>query len=44
MLNDAFVAFDIYLWRLGLKKIKLHIHKDKTYRHINSNSNGETID
>ena len=44
LLVIAFVAFDIYIWRLGLKKIKLHIHKDKTYRHIDSNSNGETID
>jgi len=44
LLVIAFVAFDIYLWRLGLKKIKLHIDKDKTYRHIDSNSNGETID
>lgn len=44
LLVIAFVAFDIYLWRLGLKKIKLHIHKDKTFRYIDSNSNQETID
>jgi len=44
LLVIVFVAFDIYMWRLGLKKIKLHINKDKTYRHIDSNSNGETID
>jgi hypothetical protein len=40
MLNDATVAFDIYIWRLGLKKIKLHIHTDNTFRYIDSNSNG----
>jgi RsiW-degrading membrane proteinase PrsW (M82 family) len=42
LLVIVFVSFDIYMWRLGLKKIKLHIDKDKTYRHIDSN--GETID
>ncbi len=41
MLNDATVVFDSCMWRLGLKKIKLHIHTDKTFRYIDSNSNEE---
>lgn len=40
----AFVSFDIYMWRLGLRKIKAHITKDKTFIYEESNKDDSTID
>ncbi|MFM7683847.1 MAG: PrsW family glutamic-type intramembrane protease [Bacteroidota bacterium] len=44
LLVIAFVAFDIYLWRFGLKKIKQHLAKDKSFVFKDSTSTEETLD
>lgn len=40
----GFVVFDIYLWRLGLRKIKAHITKDKTFIYEENNEEECIID
>ena len=40
----GFVAFDIYMWRLGLRKIKAHITKDKTFIYEGNQNEESTID
>ena len=40
----GFVAFDIYMWRLGLRKIKAHITKDKTFIYEENQNEESTID
>ena len=44
LLMIVFVAFDIYMWRLGLKKIKRHISKDNSFVFKDSTTNENTID
>jgi RsiW-degrading membrane proteinase PrsW (M82 family) len=40
----GFVAFNIFMWRLGLKKIKAHITKDKTFIYGENKKDEITID
>jgi hypothetical protein len=43
LLVIVFVGFYIYMWRLGLRKIKQHISNDKSFVFKDSTSSEETI-